>query len=150
MSHFIAGLAIEQYPAQLDHLGRVFRHVHAMFIASCCYMYNHITVELGSSRGCAGHVFGRCRCRTPDADPAGRARELWEEMEEIASTAEQVSRGGGLDGSLERITNRYNHQLQTFQPRKYQQKRGPAIHRNKGFATTMLQQVAKKGRERSG
>jgi len=57
-AYLIAGLAVEQDPSQLDHLGRVLCHIHSVLIAGRRDVDDDVPIELRHRcrRGC------RCGC----------------------------------------------------------------------------------------
>lgn len=59
LSHLLAGFCIEQDPAQLNYLCRVFCNINAVLIAGCGYVDDDVAVEIGglrTGRGLRGHV----------------------------------------------------------------------------------------------
>ncbi len=54
--YLITGLSIQQQPANLNDLSRVFRHVNAMFIAGSRYVDYHIAVDARLLGLITGHI----------------------------------------------------------------------------------------------
>jgi hypothetical protein len=48
---FVTAPAVKEDLSNLDDFGRIFRHTYPIFVARCCHVNDHISVQLWDSRG---------------------------------------------------------------------------------------------------
>lgn len=110
-THLLARFGIEQYPSELNDLGRVLGDINTMLVAGCSDMYHHVSVEIRGLGAVGGHDTGVIGAGSVVSDcclgvvAVGytlgvRERSRKEEMCSVRSRGRRRARGGEGAGDV--------------------------------------------------